>query len=72
MAEQAFVETTRLTSKGQATIPKAVREIIDVKPGDKISFLVCNDTVQIVNANKLATDSRGRMRAEQRNLEEDT
>lgn len=54
MTDQAFVETTKITSKGQATIPKAVREIIRVKPGDKISFVVCNDTVQIVNASEFA------------------
>ena len=52
MADRAFIETTKITSKGQATIPKTVREIIGVEPGDKISFLVYNDTVQIVNANE--------------------
>lgn len=52
MADHAFIETTKITSKGQATIPKTVREIIGVEPGDKISFVVCNDTVQIVNASE--------------------
>ncbi len=52
MAEHAFIETTKITSKGQATIPKTVREIIGVNPGDKISFVVCNNTVQIVNASE--------------------
>ena len=50
MVDRAFVETTKITSKGQATIPKAVREVIHVEPGDKITFVVCGDTVQIVNA----------------------
>lgn len=54
MADHAFIETTKITSKGQATIPKAVREIIGVEPGDKISFVVCNDTVQIVSASEFA------------------
>lgn len=58
MSEVAFVETTKLTSKGQATVPKSVREIIGVEPGDKISFVVCNDMVKIVNANKFALDSQ--------------
>ena len=57
MSDDAFVETTKLTSKGQATIPKSVREIIGVGPGDKIFFVVCNGTVQIVNANKFAITS---------------
>ena len=54
----SFIETTKITSKGQATIPKSVREIIGVKPGDKISFVVCNGIVQIVNANELALSSK--------------
>lgn len=52
MTDHAFIETTKITSKGQATIPKTVRKIIGVEPGDKISFVVCNDTVQIVNASE--------------------
>ena len=58
MSEVAFVETTKLTSKGQATVPKSVREVIGVEPGDKVSFVVCNDTVKIVNANKFALNSQ--------------
>lgn len=54
MVDRAFVETTKITSKGQATIPKAVREVIHVEPGDKISFVVCGDTVQVVNARDFA------------------
>lgn len=58
MSDHAFVETTRMTSKGQATIPKSVREIIGVEPGDKISFVVRNDTVQIVNTSDLALQTK--------------
>ena len=54
MSDRAFVETTKITSKGQATIPKSVREVIQVKPGDKISFVVCDDTVRSVNARDCA------------------
>lgn len=61
MSEVAFVETTKLTSKGQATIPKSVREIIGVEPGEKISFVVCNDSVQIVSASKFVMDSQQRL-----------
>lgn len=64
MSEHAFVETSKLTSKGQATIPKAVREIIGVEPGDKISFIVCDKSVQIVSANKFAQDSKERFNEE--------
>lgn len=32
-----------ITSKGQATIPKAVREHLGLKPGDRIKFFVHRD-----------------------------
>jgi antitoxin PrlF len=32
-----------LTAKGQATIPKAVRERLGLKPGDKIRFFLLPD-----------------------------
>jgi len=30
---------TRLTSKGQVTIPKAIRDQLGVKPGDEVEFI---------------------------------
>ena len=30
--------TTTVTSKGQVTIPKAVRELLGIKPGTKVDF----------------------------------
>jgi len=38
---------TTLTSKGQVTIPKAVREQLDLKAGDRIDFIV-NDAGEAV------------------------
>jgi AbrB family looped-hinge helix DNA binding protein len=32
-----------LTSKGQATIPKAIREHLGLKPGDRVKFFVNPD-----------------------------
>lgn len=32
-----------ITSKGQATIPKAIREHLGLKPGDRIKFFVHPD-----------------------------
>jgi AbrB family looped-hinge helix DNA binding protein len=34
---------TALTIKGQATIPKAVREHLHLKPGDRVKFFVHPD-----------------------------
>jgi len=39
------MNTTTLTSKSQATIPKAVRQLLGVKPGGKITFEVRNHEV---------------------------
>ena len=36
---QVFMAKTRLTSKGQVTIPKAVRERLGLRPGDEIEFV---------------------------------
>ena len=34
------IPTARMTSKGQITIPKAVREKLNLKPGDRVRFEV--------------------------------
>ncbi len=35
--------TSTLTSKGQTTIPKEIRERLNLKPGDRIDFVVEDD-----------------------------
>jgi len=37
--------TATLTSKGQITIPKAVRELLGLRSGDRLSFRVREDRV---------------------------
>jgi len=34
---------TTLTSKGQITVPKAIRDRLRLKPGDKIEFVIDSD-----------------------------
>jgi AbrB family looped-hinge helix DNA binding protein len=46
----SFVETAKLTSKGQITIPKDVRDALRLAPGDRVTFIVENGSVRIVNA----------------------
>jgi AbrB family looped-hinge helix DNA binding protein len=38
-----------LTSKGQATIPKAIREHLRLKPGDRVKFFVHPDGGVVIN-----------------------
>ncbi|MFK7942058.1 MAG: AbrB/MazE/SpoVT family DNA-binding domain-containing protein [Paracoccaceae bacterium] len=44
-----------LTSKGQTTLPKPVRDALGLHPGDKICFLVVGDEVRILPVRKLAS-----------------
>ncbi len=39
-----------LTSKGQVTIPKTVRELLGVKPGDQLDFVVDDEGRVVVRA----------------------
>lgn len=39
-----------LTSKGQITVPKAVREALDVHPGDTLAFRIRDDGIVTVEA----------------------
>ena len=40
--------TATMTTKGQVTIPKEVREHLGVEPGDRLSFVVQEDGTVIV------------------------
>ncbi|MGH7961466.1 MAG: AbrB/MazE/SpoVT family DNA-binding domain-containing protein [Candidatus Binatia bacterium] len=42
---------TTITSKGQVTIPKAVRDALGLKPHDKIEFSVEEGVVRLRKAN---------------------
>lgn len=40
--------SSRMTSKGQVTVPKVIREALNVEPGDRLAFRVQDDGVVIV------------------------
>lgn len=40
--------SSRITSKGQVTVPKVIREALNVEPGDRLAFRVQDDGVVIV------------------------
>lgn len=50
------MELAKLTSKGQLTVPVAIRKKLGLKEGDKVVFLSDDDGIRIVNASVLALD----------------
>lgn len=46
----AFVDNAKVMAKGQVTIPKDVRDVLGIKSGDRVSFVVEGDTVRLVNS----------------------
>ncbi|MBI1731698.1 MAG: type II toxin-antitoxin system PrlF family antitoxin [Gammaproteobacteria bacterium] len=52
--------TATLTSKGQVTVPKKIREILKLRPGDRLDFLVETDgTVRIAPVTASVKDLKG-------------
>jgi AbrB family looped-hinge helix DNA binding protein len=49
----------RITSKGQVTIPQAIREQFGLLPSTEVEFVVEGDTVRIVKRKARQGESRG-------------
>ncbi len=56
-------ESMTITIKGQVTIPKKIREFLNLKPGDKVIFEKEGDTVVLKPARTLL-DFRGYVKSE--------
>lgn len=50
MSEAVLVNDARVMSKGQVTIPKNIRSILGINTGDRVTFVVENGTVRVVNS----------------------
>ena len=48
-----------LTSKGQVTIPKAVRSSLHLKTGDKLEFVLHQNSVEIIPISGSVRDLKG-------------
>jgi AbrB family looped-hinge helix DNA binding protein len=51
-----------ITTKGQATIPKAVREPLGLKPGDRVKFFIHRDGSVVLLPKLPVTALRGMLR----------
>lgn len=54
-----FSRSMPINDNGRVVIPKEVREVIGVQPGDEIIFQVSGETVQITTRAALAKRLRG-------------
>lgn len=52
-----FVDTAKVMSKGQVTIPKDIRDVLQIGPGSRVSFIVEKGSVRIVNSMLYAMSS---------------
>jgi bifunctional DNA-binding transcriptional regulator/antitoxin component of YhaV-PrlF toxin-antitoxin module len=50
---------SKITAKGQTTLPIEVREHLRVGPGDRVTYLIQNDGVRIVAKSRRAADLAG-------------
>ena len=48
-----MVEST-ITSKGQTTLPKPVRDALGVGPGDRVRYIILGDEVRIIPMRPIA------------------
>ncbi|HES5469285.1 TPA: AbrB/MazE/SpoVT family DNA-binding domain-containing protein [Streptococcus pyogenes] len=48
--KDTFMDAAKVMSKGQVTIPKRIRELLNLQNGDYVTFVVNNDKVQIQNS----------------------
>lgn len=55
-----------ITVKGQATIPKAIREHLRLKPGDRVKFFVHPDGSVVLLPKRPVSALRGIVRARRR------
>ncbi|MFR7397314.1 MAG: AbrB/MazE/SpoVT family DNA-binding domain-containing protein [Streptococcus constellatus] len=49
--KDTFMDTAKVMSKGQVTIPKRIRELLNLENGDYVTFVVNRDRVEIQNSN---------------------
>ena len=51
MSETAvLINDARVMSKGQVTIPKNIRAALGVSTGDRVTFIVENGSVRVINS----------------------
>ena len=52
-----FMDTAKVMAKGQVTIPKMIRELLNLENGDYVIFVVAEGKIQIVNSKTFIEDN---------------
>lgn len=50
MAANTFIDNAKVMAKGQITIPKDIRDILGISSGDRVTFVVENGNVRLINS----------------------
>ena len=56
MAE-VFIDNAKVMAKGEVTIPKKIRDILEIENGDYVTFIVDEGKIQIVNSKTFIEDN---------------
>ena len=54
-----FMDTAKVMAKGQVTIPKRIRELLNLENGDYVTFVVNTDKVEIQNSKVFIEENIG-------------
>lgn len=57
---------SRMTSKGQTTIPKEIREQLGLKPGDRVAFILRGNEAVLYPVKGTLLDLRGSLKPRRR------
>ncbi len=52
-----------LTSKGQVTVPKEIRQLLGLEPDDKVMFVVDGDQVRLARGGRVVSRTAGSLKS---------
>ena len=55
-----FMDTAKVMAKGRVTIPKRIRELLNLENGDYVTFVVNKDRVEIQNSKVFIEENIGK------------
>lgn len=52
-----FIDNAKVMAKGKVTIPKKIRDILEIENGDYVTFIVDEGKIQVVNSKTFIEDN---------------